>query len=107
MADHDWLGIRRVSMSLSLYAGVERGFDARETGAALQSVGPRMRIQFREAAFGFGEIGSEYHLMIDDYGVADLEGIMRMINTREGWDQESLIDRVEMEILMGPARMHE
>ncbi|CAK0880469.1 unnamed protein product [Prorocentrum cordatum] len=51
--DKGWIGIRRVSLSLALYAGAEAGLDARLLGIALQSDGHRTRIQFRDAVAKF------------------------------------------------------
>ncbi|CAK0889881.1 unnamed protein product [Prorocentrum cordatum] len=51
--DKDWIGNRRVSASLALYAGAETGLDARLLGITLQSDGHRTRIHFRDAVAKF------------------------------------------------------
>ncbi|CAK0824742.1 unnamed protein product, partial [Prorocentrum cordatum] len=51
--DKGWIGIRRVSLSLALYAGAEAGLGARHLGISLQSDGHRPRIQFRDAVAKF------------------------------------------------------
>eukprot|EP00959_Pyramimonas_sp_CCMP1952_P037331 780955-Pyramimonas_sp.AAC.1 len=47
--DQGWIGIRKVSINLAIYAGAEAGFDARLMGVLLQADGHRTRLQFRDA----------------------------------------------------------